>query len=129
MTDAGRVLIAGPVFTERYRYERSGGELLVTQVASAADDVTPPDCDLHDGTPFVGWHGPCRTARTPRICSRSPMPWGPWTSRTSIGSGEDLPGVRRCLVQVALRSHDRPAEHLAHRLRRLRLRLLSRLAI
>jgi hypothetical protein len=48
------------------RYERGGGELLVTQVASDADDVTPPDCFLHDGTPYVAWDGPCRAARTPR---------------------------------------------------------------
>jgi hypothetical protein len=48
------------------RYERGGGELLVTQVAADADDLTPPDCDFHDGTPYVAWRGPCRTARTPR---------------------------------------------------------------
>jgi hypothetical protein len=48
------------------RYERGGGELLVTEVASDADDVTPPDCRLHDGTPYIAWHGPCRAARTPR---------------------------------------------------------------
>ena len=48
------------------RYERGGGELLVTQVAADADDVTPPDCHLHDGTPYIAWSGPCRTVRTVR---------------------------------------------------------------
>lgn len=47
------------------RYERGGGELLVTQIASEADDVTPPGCDLHDGTSTASWDGPCRAARTP----------------------------------------------------------------
>ncbi len=46
-------------------YEREGGELSLTQVASDADDVTPPRCELHDGTPFHAWYGPCRSARTP----------------------------------------------------------------
>jgi hypothetical protein len=48
------------------RYERGGGELLVSQVAAEDDDLTPPRCDFHDGTPFVAWEGPCRSARTPR---------------------------------------------------------------
>jgi hypothetical protein len=49
------------------RYERGGGEVLVSQVAAVADDdVTPPQCDLHDGTPYVAWDGPCRDARTPQ---------------------------------------------------------------
>ncbi len=47
------------------RYERGGGQLLVTQVAAEADDVTPPECHLHDGTPYVAWSGPCRAAHTP----------------------------------------------------------------
>ena len=47
-------------------YERGGGELSVTQVAAEDDDLTPPQCELHDGTPFHAWDGPCRTARTPR---------------------------------------------------------------
>ncbi len=48
------------------RYERGGGDLLVSQVAAADDDLTPPHCELHAGTPFHAWYGPCRSARTPR---------------------------------------------------------------
>lgn len=48
------------------RYEHGGGELLVSQVAAEDDDLTPPDCFLHDGTSYHSWEGPCRSARTPR---------------------------------------------------------------
>ena len=48
------------------QYERGGGDLLVSQGAAEDDDLTPPQCDFHDGTPFVSWDGPCRSARTPR---------------------------------------------------------------
>jgi len=48
------------------RYERGGGELSVSQVVAEDDDLTPPQCQAHDGTPFHAWHGPCRSARTPR---------------------------------------------------------------
>jgi hypothetical protein len=58
--------VEGPSPRLHLAYERGGGELSVTQVAADADDVTPPRCELHDGTPYVGWYGPCRTARTPR---------------------------------------------------------------
>ena len=47
-------------------YERGGGELSVNQVVAEDDDVTPPQCHVHDGTPFHAWAGPCRSARTPR---------------------------------------------------------------
>jgi hypothetical protein len=30
------------------RYERGRGELLVTQLAAEDDDLTPPDCFVHD---------------------------------------------------------------------------------
>jgi hypothetical protein len=33
-------------------------------VAAHDDDVTPPQCHLHDGTQFHAWEGPCRAART-----------------------------------------------------------------
>src|ERR671912_756446 len=48
------------------RYERGGGELLVTQLAAEDDDLTPPDCFVHDGTAYHSWEGRCRSARTPR---------------------------------------------------------------
>jgi hypothetical protein len=48
------------------RYERGGGLLLVSQLAAEDDDLTPPDCSLHDGTIYQAWQGPCRAARTPR---------------------------------------------------------------
>ena len=35
-------------------------------MAAEDDDLTPPRCELHDGTPFHAWYGPCRSARTPR---------------------------------------------------------------
>ncbi len=47
-------------------YERGGGDLLVSQLAARDDDLTPPRCELHSGTPFHAWYGPCRSARTPR---------------------------------------------------------------
>jgi hypothetical protein len=46
-------------------YARGRGDLLVTQVAAEDDDITPPECALHDGTPHHAWMGPCRAARTP----------------------------------------------------------------
>jgi hypothetical protein len=46
-------------------YRRGRGDLLVTQVAAEDDDVTPPECALHDGTQYHAWTGPCRAARTP----------------------------------------------------------------
>jgi hypothetical protein len=48
------------------RYERGRGELLVTQLAAEDDDLTPPDCFVHDGTAYHSWEGRCRSARTPR---------------------------------------------------------------
>jgi hypothetical protein len=57
---------AGPEPELHLRYARSGGDLLVSEVAAAGDDVTPPHCELHDGTPFHAWDGPCRAARTPQ---------------------------------------------------------------
>jgi hypothetical protein len=36
------------------------------QVAAEDDDLTPPHCELHDGTPFHAWYGPCRSASTPQ---------------------------------------------------------------
>ena len=48
------------------QYERGGGDLLVSQVAAEDDDLTPPQCDFHDGTPYHAWRGACRSARTPR---------------------------------------------------------------
>ena len=47
------------------QYERGGGDLLVSQVAAADDDLTPPRCALHAGTSSHAWDGPCRSARTP----------------------------------------------------------------
>jgi hypothetical protein len=46
-------------------YERDGRTLFVSQHATRDDDVTPPDCAVHDGTRFSAWDGPCRAARTP----------------------------------------------------------------
>jgi hypothetical protein len=48
------------------RYERGRGELLVSQLAADDDDLTPPECFLHDGTSTHSWEGPCRAARTPQ---------------------------------------------------------------
>ena len=48
------------------RYERGGGELLVTQLAAEDDDLAPPECFIHAGTAYHSWKGPCRSARTPR---------------------------------------------------------------
>ena len=148
------------------RYERGGGELSVSQVVAEDDDLTPPQCQAHDGTPFHAWYGPCRSARTPRgrlvavvemqigVASFAgrprrdadrrlrPRPGGRGRSararrraatrrrrRDPLGAVKFSRRSADVLVQVAPRSHDHPAEHHAQRLRRLRLRLLSRLAI
>jgi hypothetical protein len=47
-------------------YELGGGDVAVTQIAARADDLGPPRCALHDGTPYHAWGGPCRSTRTPR---------------------------------------------------------------
>lgn len=59
-------VFGGPFPVLNLAYARGRGELLVSQVAAEDDDLTPPACFLHDGTPYHAWEGPCRAARTPR---------------------------------------------------------------
>jgi hypothetical protein len=59
-------VLGGPFPVLHLTYARGRGELLVSQVAAEDDDLTPPACFLHDGTPYHAWDGPCRAARTPR---------------------------------------------------------------
>lgn len=59
-------VLDGPFPRLQLAYGRGGGELLVAQVPAEDDDLTPPFCAVHDGTPSIAWRGPCRAARTPR---------------------------------------------------------------
>ena len=139
MTDPDRVPIAGPVFTERCWtpiflaivygppiLAVAGGLYLALRrsrwpraARAALALVLAPAIVL----------GSVAVVATVKHRRTSPTRCGPSRSTRSIGSGEDHTASCRCLVQVALRSHDHPAEHHVQRLRRLRLRLLSRLAI